>query len=948
MSDVTQAHLVYQWFDVERRKFAAFVAQAPAALALLDHDMRYLAASREFLDGLRLHEQEVIGCRHDALFPAAAERWRGIHRRCLAGAEEHREAESFARADGGCDWLRWRMRPWTGSNGSIGGVVLFCEVITARIEAEKNQDLLLRLAGRLQAAPGRAAAALQQAADVFRALADDVPALCWMIDGDGGAFWSNRRWREYTGQTSGTPRGWDWQDAIGPQERSEVLAQWGAAAAQGGNFEMTFPLRRADGQLRLFLTRATPVLAADGRVRRWFGIQTDVTGAMERREALRRSEDQFRATAEAFPGLLFVLTGRGENIYVNPGCCSYTGRTPESLLGRQWMEVAHPEDLPRLLAQFASDQSGPSDETECRFRRHDGVWRWHTVRTQPSREVAGAVDRWVGVCLDIHDRYVLEEELRVTNERFQLALKTLPIMLFCQDLELRYSWIYNPAPGRAAHEIIGKRDAELCDRAEDAEMLMSIKREVIRSGVGHRQEIELRSQGRDICYDLQVDPLRGQAGNILGVACAAIDITERKRIEADLQHLTHGLEKRVEKEVVAREAAQLRAAQAERMQALGQLAGGIAHDLNNVLQAVQGGALLIEKRGRDREDIHRLAEMVLEASHRGAAVTRRLLSFARRGDLHAEPIDAAGLLDGLREILAHTLGTDIVVTVTLAANLPPLLADKSQLETVLVNLASNARDAMPDGGALTLAAAAVASGDGCPMPDELAPGRYIRLCVSDTGAGMDAATLGRAMEPFFTTKPVGKGTGLGLAMARGFAGQSSGALVVDSAPGAGTTVSLWLPVADAAARDEILAAAAPDSGTAGEVLLVDDEAMVRDSLAEQLRHTGFIVTTAPDASAALVFLDSGKEFGILVSDLTMPGGMNGIALVRAAQARRPGLPAILLTGYAGDGTELALCELIEGRFALLRKPISGTLLADRIHALLVARGAQGAGVGGSK
>lgn len=244
------------------------------------------------------------------------------------------------------------------------------------------------------------------------------------------------------------------------------------------------------------------------------------------------------------------------------------------------------------------------------------------------------------------------------------------------------------------------------------------------------------------------------------------------------------------------ETTQARLAQAQRLEALGQLAGGIAHDFNNVLQAVQGGTALIERRPGDVDGVRRFARMVLDAAERGAAVTRRLLVFSRRGDLRAEPVDAADLLTNMREVLAHTLGAGIGIRVDATVGLPPLLADKSQLETVLVNLATNARDAMAGAGTLVLAAAAEtpAQDDAPRHPVNLKAGSYLRLSMSDTGTGMDAGTLARASEPFFTTKPPGKGTGLGLAMARGFAEQSGGGLHIESTPGRGTTVRLWFPI----------------------------------------------------------------------------------------------------------------------------------------------------------
>jgi signal transduction histidine kinase/ActR/RegA family two-component response regulator len=382
-------------------------------------------------------------------------------------------------------------------------------------------------------------------------------------------------------------------------------------------------------------------------------------------------------------------------------------------------------------------------------------------------------------------------------------------------------------------------------------------------------------------------------------------------------------------------AARARAAHAERMQVLGQLAGGIAHDFNNVLQAVQGGATLIAKRAADADSVRRFTRMILDATERGASITRRLLAFARRGELRAEAVDAAALLSGLRDVLSHTLGSPIAVALELAPGLPPLLADKGQLETVLVNLATNARDAMRDGGALTFTAAVESVEGHTAGTRELPAGRYVRLSIADTGSGMDETTMARALEPFFSTKPPGQGTGLGLSMAKGFVEQSGGALSIDSRVGRGTTVHLWLPAATkvviSAPTPARPAPVRPDGGR--QILLVDDEAMVRETLAASLEDAGYGVRLAADGADALDILASDVIIDVLVTDLSMPG-LDGLGVIRKARRQRPDLPAVLLTGYAGHGAQLAVGGSLSGAFALVRKPVTAAQLADRIEALL--------------
>ena len=423
-------------------------------------------------------------------------------------------------------------------------------------------------------------------------------------------------------------------------------------------------------------------------------------------------------------------------------------------------------------------------------------------------------------------------------------------------------------------------------------------------------------------------------------------LAERESAAAQLAALNASLEARVARrsvelkaayerlaeEAVEREQARSRLAQAQRMEALGQLAGGIAHDFNNVLQAVGGGLSLIERRA-ESEMLQHLAALAGNAVRRGASITGRLLAFARQGALRAEAVSPKPLLEGLREMLAHTIGIGIAIGVSADEALPTLLADRGQLETVLVNLAINARDAMMGGGTLSLGAVQEAVLDADVHTAGLVPGRYVRLSVRDTGTGMDAATLARACEPFFTTKPLGKGTGLGLSMARGFAQQSGGGFAIDSTPDVGTTVKLWLP--QAVGELEAAGWAAPlipkpVVAVGACVLVVDDDAMVREVLVGEMTELGYRVSEACDGLEALARIDDGATVDLLISDFAMPG-MNGLTLIQEARRRRPDLRVLLLTGYADTSVQLAP-EV--GRTALLRKPVSCATLAQGAATLL--------------
>jgi signal transduction histidine kinase/CheY-like chemotaxis protein len=422
-----------------------------------------------------------------------------------------------------------------------------------------------------------------------------------------------------------------------------------------------------------------------------------------------------------------------------------------------------------------------------------------------------------------------------------------------------------------------------------------------------------------------------------------LDVTEQKQLEDALRDLNATLEARVASETAARLRAQEMARHADQMRTLGQLAGGMAHDFNNVLQAISGGARLLGRR-IDRPDAARpLINLIIDAAERGASITGRLLSFAHRGELRAGPVDTLALLRDLGVVLTHTLGSGILVQLRAPPNLPAALIDKAQLETVLINLATNARDAMPHGGQLVISVEPAVIGDASGGPAAardaalgLKPGRYLRLSVIDSGTGMDEATLARVSEPFFTTKPVGRGTGLGLAMARGFADQSGGALHIASTLGEGTSATLWLPAAEADVRSAGSGAASAGveakARAPTHVLLVDDEALVREVLRAGLEDCGFDVTPASGGQAALRILDQDPSIGMMVTDLAM-AEMDGITLIGRARAMRPSLPIILLTGFA-EASPAAVADAAAGRFDMLRKPASVEQIAAAITALL--------------
>jgi signal transduction histidine kinase len=367
---------------------------------------------------------------------------------------------------------------------------------------------------------------------------------------------------------------------------------------------------------------------------------------------------------------------------------------------------------------------------------------------------------------------------------------------------------------------------------------------------------------------------------------------------AALQLLNDELEIRIEQRTREREQALAQLFEAQKIDTIGHLTGGVAHDFNNLLMATIGSLEILQKRIGEDPTSHRLLDNAMKGAERGAALTKRLLAFARRQELRPEAVALGDLVLGMKDLLARSLGPEIRITQELPSDLPPILIDANQLELALLNLSVNARDAMPGGGVITLSADETEHSQ-TDAPANLAAGRYVRLSVIDTGQGMDEALLARATEPFFTTKGVGKGTGLGLSMVHGLAGQSGGALKLSSRVGEGTRVDLWIPVAAEAASPQV---AAPEPGEAVStppctVMVVDDDSLVSAGTTAMLEDLGHTVLEAGSAAQALVMLEDGHMVDLIITDHAMPD-MTGMELARRLNQTRPDLPVILATGYA--------------------------------------------------
>ncbi|WAJ28257.1 PAS domain-containing sensor histidine kinase [Antarcticirhabdus aurantiaca] len=538
------------------------------------------------------------------------------------------------------------------------------------------------------------------------------------------------------------------------------------------------------------------------------------------------------------------------------------------------------------------------------------------------------------------------EELHEGEQRLRTALLAGRLGSWELDLttwELTASATCKAIFGYAPEETFGYSELLGSIHPDDEARMRSAVGDSVETGADYT--IEYRTLWRDgsthwaAINGRVVHDRDGRKVRLVGVSA---DITERRTAEESLRRLNETLEARVAartaeleaahrvvmSEVDQRERTETLLRQSQKMEAIGQLTGGVAHDFNNLLMAVLGNLDLLRKHLGDDPRAARLIDGALKGAQRGAALTQRLLAFARRQELVVEPRNLSELLGGMTDLLERSLGSSVEFRLDLPATAPIAMVDANQLELAVLNLAVNARDAMPNGGELVIEV------EPAPADGDLVPGDYVRLTVSDTGQGMDADTLKKATEPFFSTKGVGKGTGLGLSMIHGLAVQLHGALRLSSEPGQGTRAELWLPAAEAAAVSDAVVPAPPPAAPKepadpirARILAVDDDMLIAMSTLDMLEDLGHEVVEANSGPQALEILRSDGPFDLMITDFSMPR-MNGAELAEAALALCPGMPILLATGYAElpSGARLELPRL--------GKPYSQDQLAAEIRKLL--------------
>jgi PAS domain S-box-containing protein len=600
-----------------------------------------------------------------------------------------------------------------------------------------------------------------------------------------------------------------------------------------------------------------------------------------------KDEDRYRLLVDSITDYaIYMLDEDGYVTSWNPGARRFKGYDSPEIIGRHFSCFYTDEDQKRglpALALKAVRENGRFEGEGWRVRK-DGTRFWVNVVIDPIIDANGDLVGFAKVTRDLTERKRAEDTLRKSEEQFRLLIQGVTdyaiYMLSPEGIITNWNAGAERIKGYTPQEIIGQHFSKFYSPEDAAAGLPQMGLQTaLREGRFEKEGWRYRKDGSKFWASVVIDPIRTPNGELIGYAKITRDMTERKQAQEQLER--------------AREAM----AQSQKMDAIGQLTGGVAHDFNNLLMAVLGSLELIRKRLPEDPKLKLLLNNAFEGARRGVSLTQRMLSFARRQELQLTAVDVKALVSGMSHILERSLGPLMTIETDIPEGLPSIKADVNQLETALLNLTVNARDAMPHGGTIKISARLVATPP--VMGTKALNGECVVLRVSDTGEGMDADTLARAREPFFTTKGVGKGTGLGLSMVHGMTEQLGGRLRIESLKGKGTSVELWIPLS----HGEILpvpAAEAPIAAADGKslvILVVDDDQLVLTNTKAMLEDFGHTVVDAISGPAALEAMRKTPHVDMLITDQAMPQ-MTGMQLAAAIRVDWPNLPILLVSGYA--------------------------------------------------
>ncbi|MGF7154154.1 PAS domain S-box protein [Novosphingobium gossypii] len=834
-------------------------------------------------------EEEMLGRPIDVFFTPedrAAGRPAAKRREALETGHAH-DARWHLRKDGERFWGLSEMTPLRDAGGSAIGLVKMMRDRTFEHEAQEALRLSAEQLSRAQVVGGVGLFSV----DIARNTVSGTDEFCRIFGvAQGGAMDPGL-----------------FEQLVIPEDRHLSSTRLRRDAGETA-LDVEYRINRADtGEERIVSRKSSFEFDAAGNAIRMIGAVLDVTDRTRTKQALEKSEAQFSALAQNMPTQVWTARADGAFDWLNDRAYAYSGEPRGALEGDGWTRVVHPDDRDSAVAKWSEAlATGQTFEAEMRLRDGHGSYCWHLARALPLTGTQGAITAWVGTLTEIEAQK--QAEAAYAQDRDRLWTISRDLMLVC-DFQGTITAV-NPSAERLLGwhegEMLGRRIASFVHPDD----LAATAAEVAKLAGGRRTiAFENRYRTRDGDYRLIAWTAVPDERRIHAIGR---DITDQRAVEDALR-------------------------QSQKMEAVGQLTGGIAHDFNNLLQGITGSLEVMHNRlaqGRT-QDLDRWLTGARTSAERAAALTHRLLAFSRRQPLDPRPVRANPLIASMEDMLRRTLGEHIELEFVLAGGMWLTRCDANQLESAILNLVINARDAMPGGGKLTIETCnAHLDSRYAARERDVKPGQYVCIAITDTGVGMDRETAARAFEPFFTTKPIGQGTGLGLSMIYGFARQSEGYARIYSEEGVGTTLKLYLPRhhgEDDAAEDAQHALAAPPARHGEVVLVVEDEPVVRGLILEALDELGYAAIEASDGPSGLAILQSDRRIDLLVTDIGLPG-LNGRQVADGGRACRPGLKVLFMTGYAENAALAA--GFLEPGMAMITKPFAMDLLAGRIREII--------------
>jgi len=692
-------------------------------------------------------------------------------------------------------------------------------------------------------------------------------------------------------------------------EGDHLRAAIAESSATGKPFFEDTTLVGTDGIERHVLVMGQAVRDAVGVVTALHGLVQDITPWRDAETIVERQRERFNKLTASLPLQLWTATPDGDVDYYSDGSLHPLDMPHQGMLGSGWLEVIHPDDKDGVVRAWnRAVATGKTFSRRYRARVSDGTYRWLYVSAAPERDESGTIAAWWGSGVDVHDAHIERERADALMTERQTVLEL--IIDGAVSLDDQWHVLFANTAAMAASnlprgQVLGSTLWEVVPWFAEPAVAPALRRAM---ELHVQERVIYHSEDTDAWFDISAVP------TLTGLTVSFRDVTPMHRLTEQL-------------------------ARAQRLESVGQLTGGIAHDFNNLLTVVLGGsdALLVDRRLGD--EARETASLVKEAALRGAELTNRLLAFARRQALEPRPVDLSRRFTAVLPLIERTIGENIEIKTDIEENLPAAHVDPGQLEHALINLAVNARDAMPGGGVLSLGAARATLRESLiTSHGEVMPGDYVTVTVTDTGTGVAPGDLEHVFDPFFTTKPEGKGSGLGLAMVWGFVQQSGGRITVHSEPGLGSTFRMYFPAAASAAENDT--SSPPEDVLTergvGHILLVDDDPLVRQFASMQLRGHGYTVTVASSGPEALSLVETLDRPDLLFTDMIMPGGMTGKDLADAVRGRWPDLPVLFTSGYAQDA--MIGANRMDKGATLLAKPYSAVQLLNRVHKEMTAQG----------